>query len=244
LRNKVARHQIFYAPPESQREGVVTFNPEESRHMLASLRLAVGDEVTATDGLGCLLSLRIEEAGKGRVVGKVLARSTSEAAGPAIWVFQGIVKPARMDVLVEKCVELGITGLVAVECERCIRRQTGARLERWRRVAVEAMKQSMQTRLPVVRSAAGLEDALGIAGGLEAMLLASGSGEEPSLREALGSRRPSGLGIWVGPEGGFTDAEITLLRAAGAAPFRLGGSRLRSETAAIAAVGAVRAILG
>jgi 16S rRNA (uracil1498-N3)-methyltransferase len=244
LRNKVSRHQIFYAPPQSQRGDMITFSPEESRHMLGSLRLAPGDDVTATDGAGCVLSVRIEDAGGRRVVGKILARRTSEAASPAIWVFQGIVTPARMDVLVEKCVELGIAGLVAVECERCVRRQTGPRLERWQRVAVEAMKQSMQTRLPEVRSASGLEDALGIAGGLEVMLLASGSSEVPLLREALGPRRPPGLSIWVGPEGGFTDAEETLLKGAGALPFRLGGSRLRSETAAIAAVGAVRALLG
>jgi 16S rRNA (uracil1498-N3)-methyltransferase len=149
-----------------------------------------------------------------------------------------------MDLVVEKCVELGAAGLVVVDCERCQRRDSVARLERWRRVAVEAMKQSLQAHLPEIAWASALSGALAGAARLESSLVALGPGEHPRLGDVLAAGRPSSVGIWVGPEGGFSEEEIGLLAAAGAVPFRLSDSRLRSETAAIASVAAVRAVLG
>jgi 16S rRNA (uracil1498-N3)-methyltransferase len=233
---------MFYFHPENLRGSAVGFTPEESRHMAASLRLKPGQIVSATDGAGSVYKVRIGEVRPGRVAGEILERIDTEAPATAIWVFQGVIKHPRMDLLVEKCVELGVAGLVVVRCERSVE-AASSRLERWRRIAVEAMKQSMQARLPAVTGPLAFDEALTIAIRQGALLVASGEPADPLLRKALGEHPPASVALWVGPEGGFTQREASLLVAAGAVPFRLGRARLRSETAALASAAAIRGLL-
>jgi 16S rRNA (uracil1498-N3)-methyltransferase len=143
-----------------------------------------------------------------------------------------------MDLLVEKAVELGCAGLVPVECERCVRRVAGPRLARWRRIASEAMKQSRRAHLADVFEPLDFDEAAGMAGDFDLVLLAS---EAPAVRplKEVARAGPAAVALWVGPEGGFTDPEVEALMSAGAETFSLGAYRLRSETAALAALAAV-----
>lgn len=229
-------HQLFYFPPANLKGDLVGFAADETRHMLASLRLRRGDLISATDGVGTVFRLAIEGVVRGKATARVLETHCVEPPQPSIRVFQGIVKPVRMDFLVEKCVEMGIEALVPVECARCVGAAGPKRLERWRRVAVEAMKQSLQAWLPEISRPAEFEQALTQAADLDTLLVATDAAERSRLGEILTAVRGARIGVWIGPEGGFTDQERAALDRIGAVRFGIGRSRLRSETAALASV--------
>jgi len=242
LKAKVLRHQIFYFPPDSLHEGSIVFSAEESQHMVKSLRLGVGDRVRATDGAGRFYDSAIEHAAAARVRARVLKVTEAKACAPAVTVFQGVVRAQRMDLLVEKAVELGSAGLVPIECERCLRRVAAPRLARWRRIAREAMKQSLRAHLPAISEPRSLREAAAVLGGFDLVLVAcEASGGKP-LREIItpGLAR---VALWVGPEGGFTEEEMDQLAAAGGVAFTLGPHRLRSETAALATLAALHQLV-
>lgn len=207
--------------------------------MLASLRLGKRDIISATDGAGKIYEIVIEGTARGIVSGRIRSFRQAPAPQPAIWLFQGIIKPARMDTIVEQTVELGIGGLVPVRSERAREAVSAARLERWRRVAVEAMKQSLGEHLAEIRPPETFEGAVGLAGQHDLILAASETEVDTITSVPAAASTPDRVALWVGPEGGFTDHELEALAEAGAHFFSLGPYRLRSETAAAAAVALV-----
>lgn len=236
MRSKPSLHQRFYLPSESVEGGRVRFGREESKHMLASLRLGRGDLIGATDGAGKTYSIAIEDTARGLVSGRIQSVRAENEPRPGIWLFQGIIRPARMDTIVEQCVELGIACLVPVRSERSRESVSSARLDRWKRIAVEAMKQSLRSHLARINPPETVEGALALVSRNDLVLVASETepGGLASLR--AGVPKPAKVTLWVGPEGGFSDHETETLAGAGARFFSLGPHRLRSETAAAAAV--------
>lgn len=235
MKSKILEHQIFYFPPDALHEGSIVFSEDESRHMLKSLRLRAGDHVRATDGVGAFYDAAIERATRARVEAHVVKVTRAQPQVPAVTVFQGIVKAHRMEQLIEKATELGGAGLIPVESERCLRRVAAPRLARWRRIAREAMKQSLRAYLPTISEPRDFEEALQMSGGFELILVASAEAGGRPLGD-LATPGVARIALWVGPEGGFTDAEASALAARGAVAFTLGPHRLRSETAALAAL--------
>ena len=156
MKKKIHSHQRFYVPPESITDDRVSFPDSESRHMLASLRITQGQRVAATDGMGNVYEVIIERAGSGVVAGRITGSSSIEAPQTSVVVFHGIVRPSRMDFMVEKCTELGVSGFVPVLTERSRGGLSLKRRERLRRIAVEAMKQSAEAyklKIPVLEYA-------------------------------------------------------------------------------------------
>ena len=244
MKDKIALHQRFYIAEPPTRAGRAHFSGAESKHMVASLRLAAGDLVSATNGQGRVFRIRIEEASAKRVAGLVVGASTEPVPEPRIDLYQAIVRPARMDTLVEQAAEFAVARFVPFTCARSVRDAGRERLERWRRIAVDAMKQSLGSHLMEVSSPCRLASAIPGAAGSDTLLVASGPESEPLPFGLLERSRPVRIAVWVGPEGGLTEEEMDALRRAGATPFGLGPQRLRSETAAIATVAALRACLG
>ncbi len=238
-----AHHHLFYAPPELIRDGRIYFAEDESAHMFASLRKAAGDVIAATDGAGRLFEAELEEAGRSGAVARVTRVEEVPPPDVRLTLFQGMIRPQRMDLIIEKCVELGADTIVPVLTERAMERDAGARLSRWSRIALEAMKQSLRVYLPDVRPAVAFDDALGEAEGCDLVLVAHEQRGSPSLEGGDVVKGKGRIGLFVGPEGGFSDAEIKALTRRGARVFGLGGARLKSETAAIAAVALIRRFL-
>ena len=242
MASKTPRHQRFYCPPKTIDGDSIDFSPQESLHMVASLRLRKGEGITATDGEGKVYEVVIEEARRRRVRGRIIDVSEIPCSHPGITLFQGITKAGAMEAALGKCAELGVSAVVPVECENSIGSLSRTRLRRLRRIAVEAMKQSLGAHLTVVCEPAGFEDALAESGGFDQVLVAWEEEQARGLVSALETERVEAVALWTGPEGGFAQAEIDALVESGAVTFSLGGRRLRSETAAIAAVAVIRTL--
>lgn len=208
---------------------------EESHHVQRVLRLREGERLAVFDGKGREFSATIVSVGR-RVtvrVGGLLEGRPDPSLSITLW--QGLCRPERMDWLVQKATEVGVASVVPFHAGRSEAvRGRRVRLERWRRIALEAAKQSGRRVIPTVEDVVELP--AGPAAGVEALLLEPGS--EPIGRHLAGER-PAEVWIAVGPEGGFAPAEVRALVASGWKPCSLGPRTLRAETAGPIAVALV-----
>ncbi len=241
---KSLHHYRFYLPPQQLSHSTVRFPPEESRHIARSLRLSEGDLISATDGAGGIYELRLETVKARQVVASVVSKKNVAMPLPRIALFQGLIRPQVMDLVVEKCVELGLLDFYPLRTSRSRDGYVKKRTERWRRIAIEAMKQSLRAWLPEIRDAVTLEEALELRGELDTILVAHQQGGLNLLGVVEGLAGKRRIGILIGPEGGFDEAEIEMMKRSQVVFYNLGHTRLRSETAAITSLAILSTALG
>jgi 16S rRNA (uracil1498-N3)-methyltransferase len=216
----------------------------ELHHMRAVLRLAAGARVSLLDPAGVEHRGAIERYERDRAVIRIEAQS-SPPPSPArtrIILAAAIVKGPRMDFIVEKAAELGASELWPIVCARgLVRSPSAERIARWRRLAIAAAKQSQSASLMEVRAPIGIDDMIrGVPPGTLAVICAQ---DVEPLGEVIRRARPRAIFIAVGPEGDFDDDERAQTAAAGFIAAALGPNRLRSETAALAAVSIAQGLL-
>jgi 16S rRNA (uracil1498-N3)-methyltransferase len=184
--------------------------------------------------------IQIEKRG---VVVAVLARESLPVwPSRPIWLAAGILRSTRMDTLVEKASELGVSVFLPLVLERSVARpaEEGTKQERWHRLAVESLKQSKRSHLMRVEDPRGLEDLLAALPPEATIWGADPRGEDPR-----GARfGPGPLLLLVGPEGGLSPGERARVEEKGIAWISLGGNRLRAETASLTLVAVALARLG
>ncbi len=212
-------------PPGSD----VRLGDDEAHHIVRVLRLRAGEPLAVFDGEGREWEGTIVEAQGGTVrvrLGEEL-RDTVEAPLPLTLV-QGLSRPDRVEWVVEKATEVGVHAIVLASCARSDGPPPSpARLQRWHRIVLEAAKQSGRRRLPALPEPRPLGEATS---GLQGTRIVLHPGGVP-LAAILEAPPPSSVALAVGPEGGFEDAEVETLRAAGWEAASLGPRVLRTETA-------------
>ena len=197
------------------------------------------------DGQGRRVLARVESVGRERTVLAVLEREAPEASGLEVVLAQALVPAKKMDLILEKASEIGISEFVALETERSLRvsrEWSGRKIERWARIAREATKQCKGTAVPIVRPPVRLKDWLGSAGDGQRIFLSERGGRP--LRTILadagtGAGASARVLVVVGPTGGWSATEEDSFRRAGFEAASLGRRILKSETAALAAVALV-----
>lgn len=231
----------FYVLPQDVVGDRVLLRGEEAHHAARVCRCRPGDLIDATDGAGTLYRCRVVVCSVDTTEAEVLDRLTEHGEARArVTLAVAPVKGERFDWLVEKAVEAGAARIVPMLTGRTVV-EGGGRLERWRRVALAAMKQSRRARLTEVTEARPFGEALPeLEREVDLLLLAwEGAEASDSLSKVIPASPVNSVGILVGPEGGFTEEEVAAARAAGARPFSLGPRRLRTETAGMLAVALV-----
>ncbi len=229
----------------------VRVEDEPHRYLSRVLRLRPGDTLTVFDGAGTEIAARVV-ASDGRGTRLLLGeRRQQAAAGPPVTLLQAIAKGEKMDLVVQKTTELGISRICPVVTARTVV-QPGPgtqRLARWRTIAQEAARQCGRADLPVIEEPLPLTEALrALATGATKLMAWEGDAAAATagvvpLRTALAGDEPA-VALLVGAEGGFAPEEGVAAVAAGFRLVGLGPRILRSETAAIVAVALVQAALG
>jgi 16S rRNA (uracil1498-N3)-methyltransferase len=212
----------------------VKFSADESRHILKVCRLQNGDVILATDGAGKLLKVTIESTSKSRVTGKVVASQIEERPRKSCHLAIPIAASQKMDWVIEKCTEIGIDKFHFFACERAMGKPPGSkRIERARRIAAAAIKQSMRTYVPAFESHDGILSLSESFGLYDLVVYGHFDITIGPLSKVVSSRDFERILVLVGPESGFSDSELQILQRAGAVPSRYGDHRLRMETAAV-----------
>jgi len=232
---------FFWTPPDQISDDTVIIFGDEARHAVTVCRLGVGEIITVCDGDGNAYDCEITAANSREVTARIV-RAHRQLGEPAahVTLAAGVGKPANFDWVVEKSVELGVATILpirAAESPEGIGGPEAAarRVERWRRLALGAMKQSLRSRRPHVEAITELSGALRAIQDHQITVLADPGGNRLNL-VAQAINRITKVLLIVGPESGFTADERKLLVEHGVIPFSLGPRRLRAETAAIAAL--------
>lgn len=235
----------FYFVPPSAVQGDQLYLPEdEARHATRVMRLGIGDEIRVVDGAGNLYRAEITAIARGAVTATI--RETYSNVGEPGYELDigiGVLKShARMETFLEKAVELGVTGIFPFQSER-VQKATLNR-ERCRRVMVAGLKQSMRSRLPVLADVKPLFDLMTILpdDGVRCVAHEEAAPDASIMGLAGEIRSARRVSVLIGPEGGFTEKEIERAERLGWKVVSLGHTRLRTETAAIAAAAVIQMI--
>lgn len=236
----------FFVPAESLQGGQIVISGEPYHHLRKVLRLKVGAIVLLLDGQGRCCEVRIEAMHTEQATTSLLRQWQEPRASLPITLLQALPKGDKFDLILQKGTELGVSSFQAIETEHAIPNLNAARLmkreQRWRRIASEAARQSRRTFLPEVRSLQKLASVLEESSSdLKLVLWEAGS---VSLAEALPATPPAGVRLLIGPEGGFSRAEIRAITAAGFQAVHLGPRILRTETAGLAATPILQYLYG
>ena len=225
-------HDAPLAVGETLRLGV-----EEAHHVSRVLRGRPGDAIEVVDGEGRLFLAELVGGPEVLLVEERPAETTDDGD---ITLYQAVPKGRHMDLVVEKATELGVGRVVPLLTQRGIVKLSrgDGKADRWRRVALSAARQSLRLRVPEVGEPVAFAEAAREAGEGGVLLHV---GLELSPVEETVAGRP--VGLFVGPEGGWSEGELALAAGAGLRFASLGPFRLRSETAGVVAVARARAVL-
>lgn len=228
----------FFVDPEQMSEDTAVILGRDVNHIKNALRMKVGEELVVSDGrdrdwVAQIRSLSEDEI---ELVKERDFEKLSEL--PArIWLFQGLPKGDKMDLIVQKAVELGACRVIPVAMKRSVvrleRKKGEEKVRRWQAIAESAAKQSGRQQIPEVGPVLSLLDARTISSGFEEKFLAyeGASGMEATRKKIKKCRPGTDIGVFVGPEGGFEPKEVEELEEDGWERVSLGSRILRTETA-------------
>ncbi len=240
---------FFWVPPEQVQGDRLTLTGDEAHHASAVCRLAAGEMITVCDGAGNAYDCEIVSSTSHEVSARIV-RSHRRLGEPAtqITLAVGIGKPSSLDWIVEKAVELGAARIIPMQADESPEamgapESSRRRVERWRRLALGAMKQSLRSVWPAIDDVQSLPTVIATFSEYQSRWLIDPEGVAIPSGQAKTDHGKHVL-VLVGPEAGFTPAERTAMTAAGASPYSLGDRRLRAETAAITALTLIMHHLG
>ncbi|MEK7717396.1 MAG: RsmE family RNA methyltransferase [Pseudomonadota bacterium] len=232
---------LFYSEQLSEPSAVLTLTGDEAHHAAASRRLVVGETLWLFDGRGGLArTTLLHISAHGRALDlRVEEQHTEPPPKPAIHLACALPKGDRQSTLLDMATQLGITEFTPLVCERSVVKPGANSAERWRRICLEACKQSRRPYLPILHASATPQEIVARdAGRANTVWIAHPSAAAVAVSRAVEQNASADVTILVGPEGGFTEQEVEWTTGAGAQPIALGSAILRIETAAVALVAA------
>ena len=236
----------FFCPFPLHPGATVELAAEAAHHALKVLRVGAGDTAILFDGRGGQWRATLNPAGKALRATLDAFEEIDREPPLALTLAQCLPAGDKMDLVVQKAVELGVRRIQPVAAKRSVIRLSGDRAERrvehWRQIAIAACEQSGRNSVPAVAPILDLPQYLGHAAQDNGLRFVCAPGATASLRDLAAPTTP--ISLLVGPEGGFEESELLAARAAGFQPVGLGPRVLRTETAGLGALAAMMALWG
>ena len=223
----------------------VTLTGDDAKHISYSLRMAVGEELTLLDGEGGVYRARLSALDGTNVEAEILEELAAKAESPVrIHLYQAYPKSDKLETIIQKAVELGVTAVTPFESERCVKRPKADKVahvtERHNRIAKEAAGQSGRDRLPAVHAPISFDEMVKEASRFPLCLFCYEGEGTLSIKEICAAHPDvREIAVVVGSEGGFSVKEAEAARTAGLAMTGLGNRILRCETAPLYALSAL-----
>ena len=230
---------------QTQKEGdKIQIIGEDVNHIKNVLRLQkkdkiqIGEKETQNNYLCEILELTKE-----KVLVRIIQKIESEGESPIyIHILQGIPKFEKMEMIIEKCTEIGVSEITPIQMQRSIvkldEKSIEKKITRWRKIAEVASKQSMRDRIPIVNKPYNLENVFSILENYDIVLVAYEKEKEVTLKQEIiklkeDTKQTKKIAIFIGPEGGIEEREVAFLKEKGTKVITLGKRILRTETAPI-----------
>lgn len=233
-------HQFFVSPEQIHiNDKSVMIAGTDVNHIRNVLRMKAGEEISVSNGQdGREYRCGIRSMEEDRIVCELRFIKEDKVELPArVYLFQALPKADKMELIIQKAVELGVYRIIPVAARRCIvkldERKAASKIQRWQGIAEAAAKQSKRAVIPEVTGVSGFEEAVRTASAMDVRLIPYELAEDMSkTKEQIGALQPGQeIAVFIGPEGGFEEAEIALALSNGVEPITLGKRILRTETA-------------
>lgn len=229
----------FFVEPNQICGKVITIEGNDVNHIKNVLRMKCGEEISVSNGMdGKEYRCGIVSIEEERIVCELrFVKEDGMELSSRVYLFQGLPKADKMELIIQKAVELGVHEIIPVAAKRCVvkldEKKAGTKIARWQSIAEAAAKQSKRRIVPKVSNVMSFSQALKLASEMDIKLipyeLAEGMDKTKAIIESL--QPGQDIAIFIGPEGGFEEAEIDSALAAGIEPITLGKRILRTETA-------------
>ena len=231
----------FYVPKECVKDDKIVIKGKEAHHILRVMRLKEGDKVVVFDGTGCEYMGFIKEADERRekaLVEVVRTEKPPKESVPEIILAQAIPKRKKMDYIVEKATELGVSRIIPLVSERTIIRphdgkNSNEKIKRWRRIARETSKQCGRSDIPVIDKITLYREMPSRLDEYDIALMACLENERVSIKKAIEGFSRGKILVFIGPEGDFTQDELQMADKDNCRFISLGNRVLKSDTAGL-----------
>ena len=231
----------FFVDPSQVLDEKVTIKGNDVNHIKNVLRMKVGEELLISNGIDMDYYCKIESISDDEIVAVVLNEEFAGTELPCeIYLFQGLPKSDKMELIIQKAVELGAKAIVPVATKRCVvkldDKKEASKLKRWQAISDSAAKQSRRVIIPEVMPVMSFKEAINLAKTFDLGIIPYENFKDMEETRNILSKLDKGMkiGIFIGPEGGFDDSEISYAMENGVKPISLGKRILRTETAGLA----------
>jgi 16S rRNA (uracil1498-N3)-methyltransferase len=248
IERRGAAVQRYFVNKDQIVNGRVTIAGDDARHIFRVLRMVPGDNVICCDGTGAAYLVVLERLTEAVVTGRILEPLAGRReAGIHITLAQGLPKGDKMDMIIQKGTEMGVSRFIPVWMERTVvrydDRKEAKRMERWRRIAKEAAEQAHRDRIPVVEPPVPFHACISRLSLYDLAILPyekeATRGLRHLLQEVSDHLSLQNVCVVIGPEGGFSEQEVALAEQHGARTVTLGPRVLRAETAGLVVTAAI-----
>lgn len=232
----------FFIPSDWIDQDKVVIMGKQVHQLKDVLRLRAGDHIAVLDNTGGEYEVEIIEMSRDHVTGVIYSKRYIEEPKTKVTLYQALLKGNNFELVLQKCTEIGVSSFVPVQCERCVARTPDdKKQERWRKIIAEAAEQSGRGKLPTLEPVLDFRQACQTATNLSLLAWEGEAASElrPLLQSEAASITRHSINLFVGPEGGFSPAEVELARNCGIIPITLGKRVLRAETAGLVAATAI-----
>lgn len=239
----------FFVSPDKVSEHTIKIDTEDVKHIKRVLRLDVGDEISVSDSIGTDYTAKISAIEENCILCEILS-SVKNNTEPNISVtlYQALPKASKMEFIIQKTTELGITRIVPCALSRCVVKLDGKdavkKVERWQKIADEASKQSGRGVIPEIAPVMSFKDAVMDMQKSDLCFVPYENAEDTKLKSVLSSKKAKDISFMIGPEGGFSPEEADFLENSGIPLVTLGKRILRTETAGMAVLAMVMYDIG
>lgn len=232
----------FFAEKNCRKDNCYYISGSDFNHIKNVLRMDIGNSfLVSENGVSNLCEIKAFEGEC--VVAEIVEENYQDTNLPAkIYLFQGLPKSDKLELIIQKAVELGVEEIIPVEMSRCVvkldDKKKKSKVQRWQAIAESAAKQSKRTSVPLVGDVLSFREAVKKASELDCFMVPYENKDGmKATKEALAEiKKGCSIGIMIGPEGGFEKSEIDYAISAGGKTISLGKRILRTETAAITSV--------
>lgn len=233
----------FFVKTEQIKDNEITIIGEDFKHIKNVLRKQLGENIEiCNQETGKLYKCEISEIKDGKIINKIIEEQSSEEERIKVDIYQGLPKADKMELIIQKSIELGVNAIIPVEMKRCVvkldEKAGSKKIERWQKIAESAAKQSGRNTVPEIRKIIKIDEITKLKAEYDSIIVCYENEKENYIKKELLrlkelNKKEIRIAIIIGPEGGLEEKDVEYLENNGAKIVTLGNRILRTETVAL-----------